>query len=85
MMDLCPYKDILGKPKKGIHSVRVLDIAIMDVIMSIIGAYLLSMVFPYKNAFIYALCFVFGSGILLHRMFCVRTTVDKWLFPYHRD
>jgi uncharacterized membrane protein YcaP (DUF421 family) len=84
-MDLCPYKDILGKPKKGIHSIRVLDIAIMDVIMSIIGAYLLSMVFPYKHAFLYALCFVFVSGIFLHRMFCVRTTVDKWLFPYHRD
>ncbi len=84
-MDLCPYKDILGKPKKGIHSIRVLNIAIMDVIMSIIGAYLLSIVFPYKHAFLYALCFVFGSGILLHRMFCVRTTVDKWLFPYHGD
>ena len=80
MIDLCPYKNLIGEPKQGIHSIRVMDIAIMDVVISLLGAYLLSILLPYKHAFLYAIFIVFGLGIVLHRLFCVRTTVDKWLF-----
>ena len=80
MIDLCPYKNLIGEPKQGIHSTRVMDIAIMDVVISLFGAYLLSILLPYKHAFLYAIFIVFGLGIVLHRLFCVRTTVDKWLF-----
>ena len=41
-MDLCKYKNALGEPGKGIHSYRLFGIAIMDVIMTIIGAYIIS-------------------------------------------
>ena len=27
MLNLCKYKDILGKPKQGVHSFRIFDIA----------------------------------------------------------
>lgn len=49
-------------------------------VISLFGAYLLSILLPYKHAFLYAIFIVFGLGIVLHRLFCVRTTVDKWLF-----
>ena len=78
-MNLCKYKNILGQPGKGIHSYRLFGVAIADVIMTIIGAYILSLIF--KLSFIKTLIFLFLLGIILHRLFCVRTTVDKLLFP----
>ena len=83
-MSLCKYKNALGIPNKGIHSYRFMGVAIMDVIMTILAAYLISIFFKYN--FIYTTLVLFILGIILHRLFCVRTTVDKLLFPnakYH--
>ena len=77
-MDLCKYKNILGKPGKGIHSYRLFGVAIMDVIMTLIGAFIISYFFKYS--FFYTSLFLFILGIVLHKLFCVRTTVDKLLF-----
>lgn len=52
----------------------------MDVLMTIAGAWILSYV--YKMSFIKTALFLFVLGIILHRLFCVRTTIDKLLFPY---
>jgi uncharacterized membrane protein len=82
-MDLCKYKNALGVPKTGIHSYRVFGVAIADVIMTIIGAYLIA--YFTKQNFIYTLIILFISGIILHRLFCVRTTIDKLLFPYAKE
>jgi len=78
-MSLCKYKNSLGIPKEGIHSYRFLGVAIADVIMTIIAAMLISYFF--KISFIYTSISLFVLGIILHRLFCVRTTVDKLLFP----
>jgi hypothetical protein len=75
---LCKYKDALGKPKTGIHSYRIFNIAIADVIMTIIAALIISYFFKFN--FWITLILLFLLGILLHRIFCVRTTVDKILF-----
>jgi uncharacterized membrane protein len=77
-MNLCKYKDALGIPGKGIHSYRIFNIAIADVVMTIIGAYILSLIF--KTPFLYTLIALFVLGIILHKIFCVRTTIDKFLF-----
>ena len=78
MDDLCKYKDALGVPKQGNHSYRVFDIAIVDVLLTVLGAWLFSRFF---GGFWCWLIILFLLGIILHRLFCVRTTVDKWLFP----
>jgi uncharacterized membrane protein len=77
-MNLRKYKDALGVLGKGIHSYRIFNIAIADVIMTIIGAYILSLIF--KTPFLYTLISLFVLGIILHKIFCVRTTIDKFLF-----
>jgi hypothetical protein len=78
-MDLCKYKDALGKPGKGVHSYRFMGLAIADVIMTVIGALLISILI--KKSFLLVLIILFILGIILHRLFCVRTTIDKLLFP----
>ena len=76
---LCKYKNILGISGKGIHSIRFLDIAIIDVLLTIILAYVISL-FIKKNEFVVILIMLFCLGIILHRLFCVRTKIDKLLF-----
>jgi len=79
MFGLCKDKNIFGAPETGIHSYRLFGVAIMDVIMTIIGSIIISFFTGWKVS--YTLIGLFLLGILLHRMFCVRTTVDKILFP----
>jgi len=79
MVDLCKYKNMLGKPGKGVHSFQIFGIAVFDVILTIILAYLISRIC--KTNFGYTLLGVFVLGIIMHRIFCVRTTIDKLLFP----
>lgn len=78
-MGLCKYKDALGIPNKGVHSYRIFNIAIVDVVLTFVLALILS--YLTKTHFVYTLLFTFLLGIFLHRLFCVRTTVDKALFP----
>ena len=78
MVDLCKYKDMFGKPGKGVHSYRIFNIAIVDVLLTILAAYIIS--FFCKIKFIHTLIAMFILGIISHRIFCVRTTVDKLLF-----
>ena len=77
-MDLCKYKNALGEPGKGIHSYKLFGISMADVIMTFIGAWIIS--YFLKSSFIKTLIILFLLGIILHRLFCVRTTVDKLLF-----
>jgi len=78
MLTLCKYKDILGVPNQGVHSFRIFNIAIVDVLLTILAAYIISYFF--KTNFLYTLLFMFILGIISHRIFCVRTTIDKLLF-----
>ena len=76
---LCEYKNMLGKVGEGPHSIRIFNIAIVDVLLTIIGAYIIHFFVPgYRFSSI--LLILFAAGIVLHRIFCVRTTVDKLLF-----
>lgn len=77
-MDLCKYKNYLGEPNKGIHSYRFMGLAIVDVIMTFIGAYMIS--FLFNISFMKTSILLFILGMILHRLFCVRTTIDKLLF-----
>ena len=75
---LSKYKDYLGMPSKGIHQYRFLGMAVMDIIMTIVGAIIISSLTQFK--LVYVVPSLFLLGIILHRLFSVRTTVDKLLF-----
>jgi len=76
---LCEYKAILGKPGQGIHSYRIFNIAIVDVLMTVLAAYIFHLLVP-RYRFWVILMVLFLLGIILHRLFCVKTTIDKLLF-----
>jgi len=75
---LCKYKDVLGIPNKGLHQYRIFNIAVFDVILTIIVAFIISYIFNIN--FILTVIILFLLGIIIHRIFCVKTTIDKLLF-----
>jgi hypothetical protein len=79
MVDLCKYKNMFGEPGTGAHSYRFFNIAVVDVSLTILAAYFFS--WMTKFSFFYCVIAFFILGIFVHRAFCVRTTVDKLVFP----
>jgi len=77
-MNLCKYKNIFGLPGEGVHSFRVANIAVIDTLTALIVAVVISKVFNLN--LIVTLCLIFLLGVIAHRLFCVQTTVDKFLF-----
>jgi hypothetical protein len=76
---LCKYKDIFGKVAEGVHSYRIFNIAIVDVILTFLLAFIIQLLLPKYNYY-HILILLFILGIILHRIFCVKTTIDKLLF-----
>lgn len=88
-MSLCRYRNALGIPGQGVHRPRVFGMAKNDVVMTFLAAFVFAALIispfhhfgSYIHMFFIMAITLFGLGIILHRIFCVKTTVDKWLFP----
>jgi len=81
MFNFCKYKNMLGKPNEGIRKrYRIFDISIIDVIATIILALAIKFFLAHDVSFIAILISCFIAGILIHRMFCVKTKIDKIIF-----
>ncbi len=76
----CKYSEIFGKVGEGIHSYRIFNIAIVDVIGMMIGAHFVQKYYFTEYTYCEVLLGAFLLGIIFHRLFCVRTTIDKLLF-----
>lgn len=77
-IDLCKYRNALGVPGQGIHSYRFMGVAIVDVIMTILGGILIAWIFGW-NMWLTIAGF-FALGVVMHHVFCVKTTMDTLLF-----
>jgi hypothetical protein len=78
-MNLCQYKGLFGEPGTGLRKYRIFDVAIYDLTITMIIVYVLCLFT--KTNYAYTLAFVLLLGVFVHRVFCVRTGVDKMLFP----
>ena len=72
-------RNLIGTVNKGVHKYKIFNIAIFDVIVTIISAKILSILF--KKYFILILFSLLKLSIVVHRLYGVRTTVDRYLFP----
>jgi uncharacterized membrane protein YcaP (DUF421 family) len=75
---LCKYKNIFGAEKTGIHKYRIFNIAIFDLIGTIVIAFIFYKIFNI-NFFIILIILLF-LAIIIHRLFCVNTTINKLIF-----
>jgi len=74
----CPYANLFGRPGEGVHAYRIANIAVVDTVLTIVAALLLARWTRWNPGL--TLAAAFGLGIVLHRVFCVRTTIDRLLF-----
>jgi len=75
---LCQYKDRLGVPGQGVHT-HFFGVSVFDIVSTLVLTEMVIYVF-HTPRFITLLSIVL-TGIVLHRIFCVRTTLDRYLFP----
>jgi hypothetical protein len=78
MIRLCAWKNMLGVPRGGIHSWRIVgDTAGVDYF----GTIVLSMIFTYCTGVPLDIATVgmFLLSIVLHWFFCVSTKFNQWI------
>lgn len=78
MSTLCQYKNVFGKEREGVHAVRIFDVAIVDVVLTFIAAYLIHIISGWNLILVTILLFILG--IIAHRLFCVNTKVNVLIF-----
>lgn len=78
-MIFCNFKNIFGKERSGVHKYRdpFFDTAIVDTILTILGAILISYIF--KINILISFIILFAISIILHYLFCVQTTTNTFL------
>jgi hypothetical protein len=83
MKRLCQYKDILGKPNEGIHSIRIFNLAVVDILLTFICAFVFSKLSG-VNFFKVLICLIL-LGIFLHWFFCVDTALNKMIYKLYKN
>lgn len=73
------YSEIAGRPREGLHAARIpgLDVALWDVVGTIVGAVIVARVMRWPVAWTVAGAFV--VGVVAHWAFCVPTRANQWL------
>ena len=75
---LCQYKNIFGRENEGVHSIRVYNIAIIDLLLTILASWLIAK-YTRLNVFVVFIILLL-MAIIMHRLFCVNTTFNKFIF-----
>jgi len=75
----CKYSDIFGKPKTGVHSFRLFNFAIVDVLLTLVLAYYLTNNKNNYNDVFNTFFILIIMSFFIHKLFCVETTLTKFL------
>jgi uncharacterized membrane protein len=88
-MELCKYKHIFGEPNKGVHKYRFMGMAVVDWLLTIIIAAVITIIWSRRNRkvqwqkvtlyFVLVLIVLILLGVILHWLFCVDTTLNKYI------
>ena len=75
--NLCKYKDALGKPNEGIRKIRIFNLSAIDVLLTFVLGLFLSKIFNITK--FNGIMTSFLLAIVSHQMFCVDTTINKYI------
>lgn len=81
MFGLEKYKDLFGPAgsKTGLRKYRILGIAILD--LAVVMLLCIPIAWMTKMSYWITLAIILVLGVIVHRIFGVKTAVDKFLFP----
>lgn len=72
---LCKYKNIFGEPGKGLHSYRIFNIAIVDLLATLLLAIIIGLITKKHVLIIFTILILIS--IPIHKLFCVDSTIQK--------
>ena len=75
---LCKYRNIFGEPNKGIHSIRLGGVALVDLLLTVLLAILLGWWLSQNILLMFLILMLLT--IILHRIFCVNTALNVAIF-----
>lgn len=67
-----------GAPRTGIHSYRIFDFAVVDIVLSLLLAALIT--YGTKLSFWFSIPLVFATGIIVHRALGIETKLNSIIF-----
>lgn len=79
-MTVCPFKkysEIFGKVGEGVHRFRIFDTPVVDFVLTLLLAMLITWLTKIPLVITTIVCFL--VSILIHILFGVNTPVVKWL------
>lgn len=71
----CTFKNALGKPGEGIHSLRIGNIAIVDTLLAVLLGLILAKIL--KISKFQGMLLAIALSIIFHKIFCVETTITN--------
>lgn len=74
----CKYQNILGKPNEGPHKYRIFGLAAVDLGLTVAVVILITLAFHLN--FFAVFIFAMLLAVVVHRYFCVNTTINKAIF-----
>lgn len=75
---LCDYRHIFGVEGQGAHSIRILNIAVVDLLATLLVGALIAYYFKFNLYLTWLVLLI--VGILVHRLFCVNSTINMLIF-----
>lgn len=75
---LCQYRHVFGAERTGFHSYRLFDVAVGDLLLTILLAVIIS--YSFNINFYITLILTLVVGVLVHRLFCVNTKINTIVF-----
>jgi hypothetical protein len=69
---------MFGEERKGVHSFRLFDVAVVDLFLTLLAAYYIAKYT--KNDFWIVSTILLIVGVVMHRLFCVKTKFDYIIF-----
>ena len=66
-----------AEPRTGIHNIRIFDIAIVDVLITLLASYAISYYTSYKMLSVFIVLIILS--ILIHTMLDIKTKTNAWL------
>lgn len=78
----CQFANVFGKPGEGIHKSRILGMATVDLVLTILLAILITWFkkWNFVDGIIVFTCLMIFS-VIVHKFFCVETALTKKLLP----
>lgn len=73
----CKYANFFGAPGTGAHAYRIFNVAIVDLLMTILAAKLVA--WYWAVSFLKTTLAFLALGVFFHYIFCVKTTFNTFL------